>query len=260
MSVYGNTNSRAKSRRTGSCQAFCFACPSFASTTSTASSTRGSLFFPDQSYLQMSSGIVFGSSTTPFTVEAFINSTYGPNGNVVLLGAGSSTGSAPFPNKGLTIINTTTTNWKVDSSGIAAQQFTFPLLAADIWYYLAVTRDTSGYIQMFLGTNTSGVATASLSGRQLLNISDWDLTTPTRQIGAWTNTNSYNFGTYINNLRVTNTNLFATNSATIPVPSSNFTAVTGTQLLINDGTFIDQTGNQTLTAVGTPSTSVLAPF
>lgn len=210
----------------------------------------------------MSPGITFGTNTTPFTVEVWMNTSVGLNGTGCLLGSGGTgtDGFSPYPSAGLTICNTSTTSWKVDSSGTAAQSFTLEEMSVGQWYYFAVTRDTSGYIQMWLGSAASGTATASTSGRQLLNTTNWDLVAPTLLIGAWTNTNRYNQGLLVNNLRVTNTNRFATTATTLAIPSTALTAIAGTQLLINNGEFIDQSANQTLTTVGTPTASTLSPF
>ena len=211
----------------------------------------------------MSPGITFGSITTPFTVESWFYANANPIASrIVLLGSGGTgeEGSGPWLNNGLSILTLDNTQWKVDSSGVAQQPYIFPALLQNVWYYIAITRDTSGYVQMWLGTTPGGTATASSTGRQLLTAPDWDLTTPTYVVGTWPNTSTYNNNTFINNLRVTNTNLFSTNASTIPIPTANLTNVTGTQLLINDGDFVDQSGTQTLTQVCNMSSSMSNPF
>ena len=262
MSVYGNTNSRAKMRRGAKCPSYCFYFYTAPAIPPVSLPIYKSLVFPQNSYLLMSPGITFGSNVSPFTVEAWINAPTIPNGDYCLLGSGGTgvNGTAPYPNQGLSITNTSLTSWKVDSSGTAAQQFTLPTMTANTWYYFVITRDSSSYVQMWMGT--TGTATASSSGRQLLNTVSWNFTSPTYLIGGWTNTNLFNTnpGLIINNLRITNTNLFSTSSASLTVPSANFTSITGTQLLLNNGTYTDQSGTQSLTTVGSPQVSSLSPF
>jgi hypothetical protein len=221
-----------------------------------------SLLFPTNSYFIMSPGISFGTNTTPFTVESWFYVNYDPSYPIVLLGSGGTgtDGYAPYPNNGLTFKSSGPTSWRIDSSGTASQDFYFPTFLKNTWYYIAVSRDTLGYVQMWVGTTPNGSATSSISGRQLLNSSAWNLTSATLLIGAWTNTQSFNDNTYVNNLRVTNTNLYNTSLSTIPVPSANLTNITGTQLLINNGAFVDASGNQTLTKVSGVSSSLAQPF
>jgi hypothetical protein len=224
-------------------------------------STFKSLLLPMNSYLIMNPGITFGSTTTPFTVECwfYINVL----GNFVIVGSGGTgtNGTAPYPNSGLTVCCISLNQIKIDSSGLAAVPFSFSSnFIQNQWYYFAVSRDNSKNVQMWLGTTPGGTATASTSGVQNLTSSDWNLTSASLLVGAWTNTNSSCNNTFINNLRVTNTNLYNTSLTSIPIPTSNLSVIPGTQLLINNGEFIDQSGTQTFTTVSGITSSSQQPY
>jgi len=223
-------------------------------------STSNSLFFDgSNNYLTMSPGITFGSQTTPFTIECWFYSTVPPASNQICIiggAGGSSTNSITLYS------NLNNSIFTLDSQGAANAPFTLPFtITQNVWYYIAVTRDTNSYIQLWIGTNTSGIATASTTTLAQYTTSGWNLNTASTYIGRWLNgVNPYNNGVYINNLRVTNTNLFTTSNPTIPVPTSNFTAITGTELLINTGSAIDQSNTQTITTIGSVPDSSLSPF
>jgi hypothetical protein len=242
-----------------------------------------SVLFPTNSFLLMNNGITFGSSTTPFTIETFFYCTYNPNGyNVAILGSSSNIGvGGTYNSNGLSIVNTSDTTWRFDSSGTAAQVFNFASpMVINTWYYIVVARDTFGYVQMWLGTKNSGVATSSIystsssftgnattptllsgtspTGANLTTL--YNFSSPTYTIGCWANTSQYNNNTFINNLRVSNTCLYTIGAPSISIPTGNLTATASTKLLINNGAFIDQTGNQILTAYSGPSSSLLSPF
>jgi hypothetical protein len=219
------------------------------------SPTTGSLLFTPNSLLTMSPGITFGSQTTPFTIEAWFYIA-GTQDKVVVLGSCGTgpNGGAPYPNNGLSFLAQSGNEWKVDSSGVAAQIYSTATWSAGTWNYIAASRDASGYVQIWL----NGVA--SSTGRQSLTASTWNLSSPTYGVGAWTNTNSFTENNNLSNIRVTNTNLFNTSLSTIPIPTTNFELISGTQLLINTKTIVDQSGQQTLTQVGTITGSPLNPF
>jgi hypothetical protein len=233
------------------------------SATDPAPDSLGSMFIPGtSSRITLSSGIVVGStSTTPFTVEGWFYSTVTPgtNSGPVLLSTNTAS-SNPTYAKALTINISSTTQIIVDSNGAASQAFNFAeTMLVNTWYYVAVTRDSSGYIQVWLGKDGDANATASTTGRRPLNNDNWNLTGLSNCIGAFVPAGRYTTG-YISNLRVGTTALYATDAATIPVPTEAFTELASTVFLQNDDTLTDQTGTRTLAAVGIAAGDDFNPF
>ncbi len=114
------------------------------------------------------------------------------------------------------------------------------------WYHIAVTRNSSNLMTMWVNGVSVGSTTTSASYTQ----------------GAWAihspgNVNLLNG--YISNLRVTNTTLYTT---TFTPPTSPLTAVSGTQLLTcQSRNFADNSTNAaTLTAFNTVSVKSINPF
>lgn len=228
-----------------------------------SSVTSGSLFIPGtSSRITLTPGIVVGgTSTTPFTVEGWFYSTVAPgtNSGPVLLSTDTGSGTPSYA-KALTINISSTTQIVVDSNGAAQQAFNFAeTMLVNTWYYVAVTRDSGGYMQVWLAKDGDANATASSTGRQQLITAAWELTGLSNTIGAFVPAGRYTTG-YISNLRVDNTGLYATTDATIPVPTEPFVEIAGTVFLQNDDTLTDQTETQTLAAVGTASGNALNPF
>lgn len=226
--------------------------------------TGGSLLIPGtSSRITLSPGIVVGgTSTTPFTAEGWFYSTVEPgtNSGPVLLSTDTGSGT-PAYYKALTVNIVSNTQVVVDSNGAAATTFDFAeTMLVNTWYYVAVTRDTGGYIQVWMGKDGDATATASTTGRFATSgNAAWDLTGLSNTIGAFVPANRYTTG-YISNLRVDSSSLYATTAATIPVPTASFAEIAGTVFLQNDATLTDQTGNQTLSAVGTAAGNALNPF
>jgi len=128
------------------------------------------------------------------------------------------------------------------------------------WYYVAVSRDSSGYLQAWLGKDGDANATVSTTARlDTSGNAAWQLTGLSNTIGAFVPAGRYTTG-YISNLRVDSTGLYATTAATIPVPTAPFEELAGTVFLQNDATLTDKTGTQTLTGVGTAAGNALNPF
>jgi hypothetical protein len=226
---------------------------------STSVTITGGAFLSGQSYAF--TGVV-GSSTTPFTVEGWFYSTVAPgtNSGPVLLSTDTASATPAYA-KALTVNINTTTQIVVDSNGAAAQAFNFAeTMLINTWYYVAVTRDSSGFIQVWMGKDGDANATASTTGRVSVsgNVA-WNLTGLSNCIGAFVPAGRYTTG-YISNLRVDNTSLYATTSATIPVPTAPFTELASKVFLQNSATLTDETGTQTLTAVGTAAGNALNPF
>jgi hypothetical protein len=227
-------------------------------TTTPSVQNSGSLYFLDNSsYLILSPGIVIGGTTTsPFTVEGWFYC------NSLAPGAGpqptliSTTVSG---NDGALTINMTGGNVVVDANGLAATLFSVPAMVANAWYYVAVSRDTSGFIQVWMGKLGDATADASISGR-FLSTANYAFAGTSNTVGSFVNPGRDTRDSYLSNLRITNTNLYSTNAATIPMPTTSFSAVTGTVFLLNDDTLIDKSGFQTLSEHGNVTGNALNPF
>jgi hypothetical protein len=194
-------------------------------------------------------------------VEGWFYSTVTPgtNSGPVLLSTNTASTNPTYA-KALTVNISSTTQIVVDSNGAAQQAFDFAeTMLINTWYYVAVTRDSSGYIQAWLGKDGDANATASTTGRRQLTNDNWNLTGLSNCIGAFVPAGRYTTG-YISNLRVGTTALYATDAATIPVPTEAFTELASTVFLQNDDTLTDQTGTQTLTAVGSAAGNEFNPF
>ena len=224
----------------------------------------GSIFVPGtSSRVVLSPGIVAGStSTTPFTVEGWFYSTVTPgtNSGPVLLSTDTAS-TNPTYIRALTVNIGSTTTIVVDSNGAAQQAFSFAeTMLINTWYYVAVTRDSSGYIQAWLGKDGDANATVSTTARLDTSVNPaWELTGLSNTIGAFVPAGRYTTG-YISNLRVDSTGLYATDAATIPVPTAPFAELAGTVFLQNTDELTDETGNQTLTAVGSVVGNPANPF
>jgi hypothetical protein len=230
---------------------------------STPTITSGSMFIPGtSSRVTLTPGIVVGgTSTTPFTVEGWFYSTVTPgtNSGPVLISTDTAS-TNPAYIKALTINVSTPTQIVVDSNGAAQQAFNFAeTMLVNTWYYVAVSRDSSGNLQVWLGKDGDVNATASTTGRQPLNTTAWELTGLSNTIGAFVPAGRYTTG-YISNLRVDSTGLYATDAANIPMPTEPFAELAGTVFLQNTDELTDETGTQTLTAVGTAAGNALNPF
>jgi len=227
--------------------------------------TPGSIYFPDtSSYVTLSPGIVVGGTyQSPFTVEGWFYSgdTPGTNSGPVILSTtiGSST---PTYAKALTINVTSTTQIVVDSNGATATTFTMAqTMLANTWYYVAVSRDASGFMQVWLGKQGDSSAAASTSGRFdcSANTSAWALDGISDCIGAFVPAGRYSDNDYISGIRVTNTNLYTTTDATISMPTQTFGYVNGILFLQSPTDLTDLTGYQTLTSVGSAAYSATGP-
>jgi hypothetical protein len=149
----------------------------------------------------------------------------------------------------------------IDSNGTAAHEFTLPVgLAANTWVYVAVSRDTSGFIQVWVANEGDASAAASASGRfdSTVNVG-WTLTGLSNTIGAFVPAGRQTRA-FVSNVRVTTTNEFATTDTTIAIPTARFEEIPGTVLLINNDTLVDETGNNTLVAISDAVGSTFNPF
>ena len=131
--------------------------------------------------------------------------------------------------------------------GTAASVIGTTVVPLNQWNHVAVTRDASNTLRMFL----NGAVDASQSSYTS------SLYQGGTRIGFWNNSQTYYFNGYISNLRVVNGTAIYT--STFTVPSTPLTAISNTSLLLtgtNSG-IIDQSGRNNLITVGANiSTSV----
>ena len=227
--------------------------------------TPGSIYFPTvASRVTLAPGIVVGGTyQSPFTVQGWFYSgdTPGTDSGPVLLST-TTASTTPAYARALTINVGSTTQIVVDSNGAAATTFNLAqTLVAASWYYLAVSRDVSGFMQIWLGKQGDASAAASTSGRFDCSVGTaaWALDGLSDCIGAFVPAGRYSATDYVSGVRVTNTNLFTTTDATIPMPTQTFGYVAGIQFLQSPTNDTDLTGNQTLTEVGSAAYSTNGP-
>ena len=219
--------------------------------TETAGIFEGSLEFVGNGTILLSPGVVVGgvgdTGYNPFTIDAWVkfsedpathyqfilgtsfmyNGDYNDNGFGLFVGDGESAPSA--------------TKITVDCLQVSNTQFDVPALTTDTWYHIAVARDSSGMVSVWV----NGVR--STTGAIGLSVA---FTGVTDQIGSW----SYNSTTQmLGNMGqvriVTGNNVYNPNDLTITVPTADLQAVTGTQLLLlmkSADQYGDDTGNNTL--------------
>jgi hypothetical protein len=225
----------------------------------------GSIYFPTvASRVTLAPGIVVGGTyQSPFTVQGWFYSgdTPGTDSGPVLLST-TTASATPAYARALTINVVSTTQIVVDSNGATATTFNLAqTLIAASWYYLAVSRDASGFMQIWLGKQGDASAAASTSGRFDCSASTaaWALDGLSDCIGAFVPAGRYSATDYISGVRVTNTNVFTTTDATIPMPTETFGYVVGIRFLQSPTDLTDLTGNQTLTSVGSAAYSATGP-
>ena len=228
--------------------------------------TPGSIYFPtNSSRITLSPGIVVGGTyQSPFTVEGwfYCGDTPGTDSGPVILS--TTTGSAtPAYLRALTINVTNSGNQiTVDSNGAFATTFNLAQsLIADAWYYVALSRDTGGFMQVWLGKQGDAAAAASTSGRYDCSVAaaQWALDGISDCIGAFVPASRFSADDNISGVRVTNTNLYTTTDATIPMPTETFGYVPGVRFLQSPTDLTDLTGFQTLASVGSAVYSVDGP-
>jgi hypothetical protein len=227
--------------------------------------TPGSIYFPaTNSYVTLSPGIVVGGTyQSPFTVEGWFYSgdTPGTNSGPVILSTTTASGTPTYA-KALTINVSSTTQIIVDSNGATSTSFNLAqTLIANAWYYVALSRDATGFMQLWLGKQGDASAAASTSGRFNCNVdtSGWALDGISDCIGSFIPAGRYSNLDYISGVRVTNTNLYTTTDATIAMPTETFGYVTGTVFLQSTDDLTDLMGNQTLASVGSAAYSATGP-
>ena len=225
----------------------------------------GSIYFPTtSSRITLTPGIVVSSTyQSPFTVEGwfYCEDTPGTDFGPVILSTDTVSGTPAYA-KALTVNVLSTTQIVVDSNGATSTTFNLAqTLIANAWYYVALSRDASGFMQVWLGKQGDASAAASTSGRFDCNVdtSGWALTGLSNCIGAFVPASRSSDNDYISGIRVTNTNLYTTTDATIPMPTQTFGGVTGVLFLQSPTDLSDLTGNQTLTSVSSAAYSATGP-
>ena len=212
----------------------------------------GSILFPTltNSYVRANTAITLGVGN--FTVEGWVYMTSNPASNRFVLVGGSG-------NRGITIYNGTygapnSTQITIDYETAGDYQFTVPTMVANTWYYIAVSRNASNSMSLWLNGVRAGNSTLG-----------FNFISNNYSIGGWPTQGQYSSNAYISNVRMTTTNVYDVNSLTIPVPITNFTNVPGTQLLMNTKFgatwLVDSSPNNiTMVAYGSPSSSNYEPF
>jgi len=222
--------------------------------TYTLGTAPGSLYFSTTttSYLAISGGGVPGVGTGVFTAELWFYLTQDPAVNINRFFSAVSGGGFSLYT-GSSYITASATGIVVDISGQNSITFTVPTMVINTWYHVAVTRDASGYMSLWLN------GTRSSTGR-ITNT--FNFTGTTGSIGIFYG--YYAPGTYMSNLRLTNTAVYDTTLSSITVPTSPLTAIAGTQLLLatpyNSNYLKDTSTNAfTFTATGSVTSSVAFP-
>jgi len=223
----------------------------------------GSLSFSGStSYLNLNPGIIIGSG--PYTIDGYFNlpnfnNSYGVFG--VAVGDGGSASAMS-----LYVGNSTNISTNADGGGLT-MGYTLPFaLNPNIWYYFALTRDSTNRETVFIGTGatayqaTGATGGSSIVGGVQVNTQNYN-NNSAKHIGNYWGNNSYWPG-YISNLRITvGYSLYNPLSSTIPVPQGLLKVTTGTVYLMSTtATTVDLSGNQTVTVNGSITTSTQQPF
>jgi len=202
-------------------------------------------------YLTMSTGFVAGDT---FTVEAWVKAANMSTENaVVILGAGASL-------YGLTVRNTSASQWSVDMSGFARMNFDLPSgsMANNTWYHVVTVRDANG-INMWVNgtrlnyvTGSCGSSCVSLGSGNTFNRS---YTGTSTQIGAWANNSWFSKGGVINYLRLSSVALYSGSLSSITVPTGVPSSSASTKLLMTQASITPARDysplSQTFTQTGT---------
>ena len=196
-----------------------------------STATSGSIKFngSDQ-YLSLSNPTSIGAGA--FTIDGWFRLDAPPSNYFApIIGSELTNSLSVFIKSDLTSIS-------VNAYGDHTDDFTFPTISIGVWHHLAVVRNSSGGLTVFLDgqRSISGTITQSFS-----------FSTTYFDVGKLQN----NFlSGYLSNLRVvTGSNLYDPTQNTISVPTSLTTAVTNTKLLLNavsaSSLLTDGSGTQT---------------
>ena len=210
-------------------------------------SSAASLSFSGSNYLSLSAAQTIG--TQAFTFECFFYTA--SNGLQTLLGASSAGGMSIWLfGDGINPV----TIIQIDRSYVDAAQYTVSPITINTWHHIAVTRDSSNNMSVFL----DGVkATGSTSNTA-------DYTGSSGFIGSvWSS--PYFFTGYLTQIKLTvGSNYYNPTASSISVPTTSLTSSANTKLLLtvaNNGAYLtDTSGTQTISNTGGVAFNTLGPF
>jgi hypothetical protein len=207
----------------------------------------GSLIFSGSNYLSLSAAQTIG--TQAFTFECFFYTA--SNGLQTILGASAAGGMSIWLfGDGINPVTTI----QIDRSYVDHAQYTVSPITINTWHHIAVTRDSSNNMSVFL----DGVkATGSTSNAA-------NYTGASGLIGAvWSS--PYFFTGYLTQIKlVVGSNYYTPTEASIVIPTALLTTSTNTTLLLTaaaSGTYLtDTSGVQTISNIGTVIYSTFSPL
>jgi hypothetical protein len=207
----------------------------------------GSLNFSSNNYLSLSAAQTIG--TQAFTFECFFYTA--SNGLQTILGASATGGmSVWLLGDGVNPVTTI----QIDRSYVDAAQYTVSAIAINTWHHIAVTRDSSNNMSVFLdGVKATGSAsnTANYTG-------------PSGLIGAVAGS-AYFFTGYLTQIKLAvGSNYYDPTAASISVPTAVLTTSTNTKLLLTAATsgayLTDTSGTQTISNISAITYNTSTPF
>jgi hypothetical protein len=207
-------------------------------------SNMGSISFAAADFLGVDSMAAIG--TSPYTAEMWVKLTTAHTAAGLILSGNVSFSIYIEPERNQIKI----TKW-VLSTG--TQIFYIPTMSLNVWYHIAVVRDSSNNAQLFLNGTKSANAHVTDSNNYSGSV---DAIFASGAGGELIGK--------LSNLRITNTAVYDPTASTITVPTAPLTAVAGTLLLLNttrSNAFLDSSASPlTVTTSGTPSSSNENPF
>ena len=212
-----------------------------------SNATSGSIQFNGSNqYLTLSNPPSYG--TGAFTIDGWFRLNAAPSNVAPILG------SVSGATKDLSVLVKSNLNQiSVDMYGNHADNFTVPTITLNVWHHLAVVRNASSSLTVFLDGQRSSTGTITVSTSY----------TSSGSVGKF---QSNFLNGYLSNLRIVKGSaLFDPTQTTITVPTSLTTAVTNTKLLLNAVTssslLTDGSGTQnSITNNGSATWSGGTPF
>ena len=222
--------------------------------TDTVGISEGSLEFIGDGTILLSPGVVVGgvgdTGYNPFTIDAWVKFSEDPATHYQFILGTSEMYNGDYNDNGFSLFvgdgqpAPSATKITIDCLQVSNTQFDVPALTTDTWYHIAVARNSSGIVSVWVNGVRSTTGARGLEGGPVA------FTGVTDQIGSW----SYNGTTQmlgnVGQVRiVTDNNIYDPNDSTITVPTADLQEVTGTQLLLlmkSSDQYGDDTGNNTL--------------
>jgi hypothetical protein len=207
----------------------------FSSVTVTPASYSG-YFDGTGDYIQLPSN-AWTTLAGQFTIEFFVNFQAAPSGSQPLTGTVSTAGAFSIYFDGTRITPNLYGTGNIFNSTFLGSGIVFGK-----WYHIAVTRNSSNLMTMWVDGVSVGSATTATTYSETI----W-------RIGE------SNFNCFISNFRATNTTVY---TATFTPPTAPLTAISGTSLLTcQSTTFIDNsTNNFAITVTGNAKPVIQNPF